>query len=39
MIKDLTKFNRDLKNIVIWILEEMPHSKKRVLLNALERIL
>ena len=37
MIKDLTKFNRDLKNIVTWILEEMPHSKKRVLLNALER--
>ena len=37
MIKDLTKFNRDLKNIIKWILEEMPHSKKRVLLNALER--
>lgn len=31
MIKDLTKFNRDLKNIVTWILEEMPHSKKSVI--------
>lgn len=33
MIKDLTKFNRDLKNIVTWILEEMPHSKKREVLH------
>ena len=31
MIKDLTKFERDLKNTVTWILEEMPESKKRVL--------
>lgn len=37
MIKDLTKFQRDLKNTVTWILEEMPESKKRVLINALER--
>ena len=37
MIKDLTKIQRDLKNTVTWILEEMPHSKKHVLLNALER--
>lgn len=37
MIKDLRKFERDLKNTVTWILEEMPHSKKRVLINALER--
>lgn len=27
MIKDLTKFERDLKNIVTWILEEMPENK------------
>ena len=37
MIKDLKKFERDLKNTVTWILDEMPENKKRVLLNALER--
>ena len=37
MIKDLKQFERNLKDIAIRTLEEMPESKKHVLLNALER--